>query len=167
MLSRHIFEKHRSHRSDVALERLESDSDGILFGHTRRGSLSYEPGGRTYKSMNYHRHRGYKPGKTIWANSVSLIEEAGFFDSSDFMGWCSNRGDHWWVEKDADRVIGIAGELIAFFPTCTNYPGPWHGYPVSPRNDSSYQIPSELIELWEQNEVIDDLIAKRMRKGKT
>jgi hypothetical protein len=39
-------------------------------------------------------------------------------------------------------------------------------YPVSAISDRDYEVPNELIDIWEKDQTIDDLIAGRMRKGK-
>lgn len=140
------------------MAKLAVESDGIVFGYTKAS-------GRSYKSMNYHRVR-IKPGKTLWATSVSRLEEYAIFDESDDKGWSSMQGDYWWVSKDAGGVVGEHGERVAFFPRCHNHPGPWHGYPVSAIDDRDYEIPEDLIERWEADDVIDDLVAGRMRRGK-
>lgn len=79
------------------MEKLGVEQDGVVYGYTRKGSGSYKEGGRTYKSMNYHRTAGYKKGKTTWGKQISREQEAECFDESDFFCWRSNRGDHWWV----------------------------------------------------------------------
>ena len=140
------------------MARLAIEPDGIVFGHTSKG--------RTYKSLNYHRQPKLKPGKTIWDSSVSRDAEYGYFEHSEDKEWLSSSGDYWWVSKNAKLAIGLNGERIAFFPICHNHPGPWHGYPVSPISNRDYEIPSELIDKWENDDTIDDLIAGRMRKGK-
>lgn len=141
------------------MAQLAVDPDGILFGYTAGM-------GRSYKSMNYHRQPTLKPNKTKWDPSVSLPQEYGCFEQSEADNWVSASGDYWWVATNASIVVGRTGERIAFFPACPNHPGPWHGYPVSPTSNRSYEVPDALIEKWEDSGVIDDLIAKRMRSGK-
>ncbi|MGJ5020369.1 hypothetical protein [Bradyrhizobium oligotrophicum] len=148
------------------MKKLDVQSDGTVFGYTREKSKSHPPGGRTYKSLNYHRQSKLKPGKTIWSKNLSLEDEASLFDSSDFCGWLSVRGDLWWVGSNAGVVVGVRGERVAFFPRCDNHPGPWHGYPVAPSDDESYEIPEDVIRIWEADKTVDNLTAKRMRRGK-
>ncbi len=62
--------------------------------------------------------------------------------------------------------MGLAGERMAFFPACGNHPGPWHGYPVSAASNRDYEVPGELVDKWEDDKVIDEIVAGRMRKGK-
>lgn len=147
------------------MQRLRAESDGIVFGYTRRESTT-KAGGRTYKSMNYHRQSGYRPGKNIWHPSFAVSREPVAFDESDFARWEDARGNLWWTSAGAAMMIGTKGERIAFFPACANHPGPWHGYPVAPRDDEDYEIPEQLITLWESAGVVDDLVAGRMRRGK-
>lgn len=115
--------------------------------------------------MNYHRQVNHRPRKSIWAKSLSVVAEAQLFDESDFQGWLSARGDLWWVALNADLVVGLRGERVAFFPMCKGHPGPWHGYPVAPKDNDDYEIPKEVIEAWEAAEIVDDLVARRMRRG--
>jgi len=147
------------------MEFLHSESDGIVFGYTRRQSNTSE-GGLSYKSMNYHRHSGYKRGKTIWNSDFPVSQEPIAFDESDFARWMDSAGNLWWTSNGAATKVGANGERVAFFPKCANRPGPWHGYPVSPRDDENYEIPEQLIREWQTKNIIDDLIACRMRKGK-
>lgn len=142
------------------MNRLAAESDGIVFGFTSRNA-------RTYKSMNYHRHK-IKKNKTLWSPTVAVTEEAGFFNASDDGVWSCHAGNYWWVSENAVKVIGQLGERVAFFPRCDNHPGPWHGYPVSVTNDEHYEVPEEIISEWEsgKNPRIDDLVAGRMRKFK-
>lgn len=147
------------------MHRLSVESDGIVFGYTRR-QAKQPGGGRSYKSMNYHRHGGFKRGKTIWHSNFSVISEAQAFDESDFNQWVDPDGQLWWVSKDAKVTLGVNGERLAFFPACSNHPGPWHGYPVAPANDENYEVPEPLITTWEKSGVVDELVAGRMRKGK-
>lgn len=147
------------------MQTLSVESDGIVFGYTRR-QASLPEGGRTYKSMNYHRHPGFKRGKTIWHPTFPVASEAQAFDESDYGPWEDSRGHLWWVSQNAKVTLGLKGERVAFFPACPNHPGPWHGYPVAPANDENYEIPETLIAMWEQNGIVDDLVAGRMRKGK-
>jgi hypothetical protein len=142
------------------LQRLAAEIDGIVFGYTSRND-------RTYKSMNYHRNK-IKAGKTLWSKTVSVSEEADFFDTSDYKIWKCDQENYWWISQNASRVVGNFGERVAFFPHCGNHPGPWHGYPVSPSNDEHYEIPEEVVSTWEAGDKprIDDLVAGRIRKGK-
>ncbi len=135
------------------------DPDGIVFGYTAGKK-------RTYKSLNYHRQPKLKPGKTLWCSSIARAAEFTYFDQSEKEGWLSASGDYWWVSPKADVVVGLNGERMAFFPACDIHPGPWHGYPVSALSNRDYEIPTDLIEKWEDNKAIDDLTATRMRKGK-
>lgn len=147
------------------MKKLSVQSDGIVFGYTRRQSNS-PAGGRSYKSLSYHRQAGYKRGKTIWNRQVSVTEEAKAFDDSDFEQWQDADGHLWWVSPGASVIVGANGERLAFFPRCSNHPGPWHGYPVAPKDDENYEIPEDLIATWELNGVVDELVAGRMRRGK-
>ena len=142
------------------MQKIAAQGDGVVFGVTSRH-------GRTYISMNYHRH-SFKKGKTLWHQSVAVPDEAEFFDTSDDKMWECKQGHYWWIDQGGKRVIGAGGEFIAFFPHCPNHPGPWHGYPVSPRDDEHYEVPEEIVLKWESgtNPWIDDLIAGRIRKGK-
>ncbi len=126
------------------MAQLAVEPDGIVFGPT---ALS----GRTYKSMNYHRQPGLRPDKTKWNPEISRREEYAFFEQSEARGWLSPAGDYWWVATNARMAVGLTGERIAFFPICHNLPGPWHGYPVSPNTDRDYEVPSELIDRWEEH----------------
>lgn len=134
------------------------ESDGIVFGYTRKNK-------RSYKSLNYHR-RLVKPGKTQWSQTITRETESSYFDESDYESWCSEEGHHWWISKDAAVRIGNRGERIAFFPCCENHPGPWHGYPVSAIEDHNYEVPEELVSQWQDGGTIDDLAAARLRRGK-
>jgi hypothetical protein len=140
------------------MAKLEVHADGILFGYTAKK--------RTYKSMNYHRQPKLKPGKTIWQSAISREAEYNYFEQCEANVWLSSSGDYWWVSKEAKIAVGLNGERLAFFPVCRNEPGPWHGYPVSAISDRDYEVPNELIDIWEKDQTIDDLIAGRMRKGK-
>ena len=137
------------------------ESDGVVFGFTTLNR-------RSYKSMNYHRQGKFKRGKTLWASEVGVAEEPMFFESSDANGWSCAADNYWWISANGVRAIGALGERIAFFPRCGNHPGPWHGYPVAPSNDENYEVPEEIIAMWEAGEKpwVDNLIAGRIRKGK-
>ncbi|UPJ52973.1 hypothetical protein IVB30_17615 [Bradyrhizobium sp. 200] len=141
------------------MTQLAVESDGIVFGYTAGMK-------RTYKSMNYHRQPKLKPDKTKWDSAISRPAEYSYFEQCEAKSWLSQSGDYWWVSQDALTTVGLGGERLAFFPICHNHPGPWHGYPVSAISDRDYEVPKELIEKWEDDETIDDLIAGRMRKGK-
>jgi hypothetical protein len=137
---------------------LAVEPDGIVFGYTAKE--------RTYKSLNCHRQQNLKPNKSKWASSISREEEYGCFDRSENRAWVSSSGDYWWVSEGAKTTVGVNGERLAFFPVCNNHPGPWHGYPVAPRDNENYEIPEDVIQAWEAAGVIDDLVAARMRRGK-
>jgi hypothetical protein len=141
------------------MAQLAVESDGIVFGYTAGKK-------RTYKSMNYHRQPKLKTGKAKWSPTVSREAEYNCFEVSEGGDWISSSGDYWWVSKDASIKVGRSGEKLAFFPACANHPGPWHGYPVAPMSDRNYEVPQALIDKWEDDGVIDDLIARRMRGGK-
>jgi hypothetical protein len=143
----------------LPMAQLAVEFDGIVFGYTA-GSK------RTYKSLNYHRQPNLRPNKTKWDTAISREDEYGYFEQSEVSAWLSLSGDYWWVSERAATRVGLKGERLAFFPICHNHPGPWHGYPVSALSDRDYEVPSEVIEKWENDEIIDDLIAGRMRKGK-
>lgn len=146
------------------MQRIRADGDGTLFGFTKLND-------RTYKSMNYHRKQ-IKRGKNLWGDGVPVAEEPLLFDTSDERLWHCDQGNYWWISRDGDRVVGVLGERVAFFPHCGNHPGPWHGYPVSPMDDDNYEIPEEVIQIWEKEFVnenedfIDDLVLDRIRRGK-
>lgn len=146
------------------MHRLTVESDGIVFGYTRRPTTP--PGGRTYKSMNYHRHSNFKQGKTIWHSGFPVSQEPIAFDESDFEQWVDGSGNLWWISRGATTAVGAKGERLAFFPVCQNHPGPWHGYPVSPRDDEAYEVPPNLIMCWETAGLINKITAGRMRRGK-
>ncbi len=141
------------------MTQLAVEVDGILFGYTDAKK-------RTYKSLNYHRQPNLKPSKAKWDSSIGRDVEYAYFNHSETQAWLSASGDYWWVSKGAKTTVGLNGERLAFFPVCSNHPGPWHGYPVSALTDRNYEVPGEVIEKWEADETIDDLIAGRMRKGK-
>ncbi|MBB5046266.1 hypothetical protein HNR60_001011 [Rhodopseudomonas rhenobacensis] len=141
------------------MQKLAVEPDGIVFGYTAGKK-------RTYKSLNYHRQPNLKRGKTIWHTAIAREAEYTYFEQCEAGDWLSPSGDYWWVSKDATTTVGLSGERLAFFPVCSNHPGPWHGYPVSAISDRDYEVPHELIDKWEDSAIIDDLVAGRMRKGK-
>src|SRR3954447_2840209 len=115
------------------MPQLSVDPDGIVFGYTAKKK-------RTYKSLNYHRQLKLKPDKTKWASSVSPADEYSYFERCEDKDWLSTSGDYWWVSIYAALTVGHMGERMAFFPVCTNHPGPWHGYPVSAIADRNYEV---------------------------
>jgi len=141
------------------MSQLTVESDGIVFGHTANEK-------RTYKSLNYHRQAKQKRGKTIWATAIKPETEYAIFEESEVSKWLSSSGDYWWVSKGAKTIVGLGGERLAFFPFCSNHPGPWHGYPVSPSSDPNYEVPKALVDKWEDDHRVNDVIAGRIRKGK-
>ena len=101
--------------------------DGIVYGPTANG--------KTYISLYYHRRDDPGGRKSCWHPDVPPAAEYVIFEESDVNGWSDAAGHHWGFGHRGRRQLGTKGEVLAKFPRTMNAIDPWHGYPVSPRDD--------------------------------
>ena len=57
------------------------------------------------------------------------------------------------------------GESLSFCPANATAGTPWHGYPVSAAT-SDYEVPEEVLTVWEASKVVSGITARRIRGGK-
>lgn len=133
------------------------EPDGILFITCSDGS---------YKSLNYHRSAsGTKKRKACWV--VSVRDECHCFCESEISSWIDASGNHWFISKDALKVLGDCQERVAFFPVARNGSDPRHGYPVTGRGGArKYRPPKAILDLWLKSGRINNVTYERLMTGR-
>ncbi len=128
--------------------------DGITF--TEHGAAH-----ANYISLNYHRFP-LLPNKTLWSKDFSVDEEYTLFCTCRENNWQCASGIYWGVVDKAKRVIGESGEKISQSPNNTAPDSPWHSYPI---DTARRRVPDEIVDHWQDMELISGPTAKRIRRG--
>jgi len=79
--------------------------------------------------------------------------------------WSDAAGHCWGFGARGRLELGTRGERLAEFPRTINASDPWHGYPVSPRDDDDAP-PDDLINRWIDSDQIEKAIARRIQRQK-
>lgn len=140
----------------------------MAFKQTTPAGHEYGPtvNGKMYLSVFKHRGKSSQH-KSIWSSAISPDMEYGIFCSSDESDWCDQNQNYWGVLEKGKKILGERGEYICKFPRTSNQQDPWHGYPVSPKeNGPSDTPPDSLVEQWVKDDVITKGFARKIYKLK-
>jgi hypothetical protein len=129
------------------------------------GGLLYGPtvGLRLYLSVYYHRSAG-NAHKSLWLPAFAPDDEYALFETCETSKWMCPDGHFWGVHGGGQTILGTRRERLSFCPKPQNESDAWHGYPF--RSDGVKMVPEDVVSLWEDNGIIDDLTARRIRGGK-
>jgi len=132
---------------------------GVLFGPN--GS------GKSYISLYSHRGTGSSRYKHQWVSLIPPLMEFSIFCTADTANWRDPSGHYWGLYNSGATVLGTRGERLCKFPKNTNENNPWHGYPVSPREDGDKDAPPDMfVENWIAHGVVSKIIGRRIQRRK-
>lgn len=103
-----------------------------------------------------------------WATRVSPDSEYVIFCEAETNNWTDQRPHLWGVEQGLVE-LGTNGERIAKFPHRQNPQDAAHGYPVSaldPKREIEHRPQPPLVRRWREADLIDDVQAARINRGK-
>ena len=132
--------------------------EGIVFGPTANG--------KAYVSVYYHRRNDPQGRKNCWHPDVLPPAEYSLFEQADVADWSDPAGHYWGFGARGRLQLGTRGERLAKFPRTTNATDPWHGYPVSPRDDYDDTPPDDLVNRWIDSDQIDKAVGRRIQRQK-
>jgi len=131
--------------------------------------LEYGPtaNGKMYLSVFKHRGDGSRRYKSIWSADILPDAEYGIFCSADEHDWNDESGNYWGVLDQGRAILGERGERISKFPCTSNDHDPWHGYPVSPKENGESDAPPDLlVEKWISDDVVTKELGRKIQKLK-
>lgn len=130
---------------------------GLVFGP--------DASGKKYLSAYVHRRPG-NPLKHQWDPTVSPDMEYSVFCEADTAHWIDNKGNYWGIHNGGRTVLGTQRERLCKFPKNSNATDPWHGYPVSPKEDEDDCPPDDFVNTWIANNVVTRTVGKRIQRRK-
>ncbi len=133
--------------------KVKMNSDG-LFGPTSEKHY-YLPVTYHNKTATVNKH------KTTWV--LRQNEQYEVFKVSDENKWfCKNRNGLFSILDNGEVVMGSNEERLSFFPKPANTNDPYHGYPV---DSGEYELSTELVDKWLEEEIIDTRLHIKILKG--
>lgn len=133
--------------------KIKLNEDG-LFGPTKEKHF--------YKPVTYHnKTAAANKHKTTWI--LKQNEQFEVFRVSDERKWfCKDRNGLFSILDNGDVVMGSNEERLSFFPSPVNTTDPYHGYPV---DSGEYEVSTELVDKWLEDEIIDNRLHIKILKG--
>lgn len=133
--------------------KIKQNADGT-FGPTNTGNKYY--------AVDYHNKTAKtKKGKNRFILKKS--EQYEVFRVADESDWnCPKNRCLFSILDNGNEVLGFMEERIAYFEPPVNIGESWHGYPVF---SSEIEISEELLDNWQQNNIISLKIRKKIGKG--
>ncbi|MCC3159911.1 hypothetical protein LJ737_21905 [Hymenobacter sp. 15J16-1T3B] len=99
--------------------------------------------------------------KSIW--SIKEYEQYGVFKLADEGWWfCQENEALFSIVENGTYIVGKDDEVLSYFDGPQNLFDVWHGFPVL---SSNKRPSSDLLDLWEQNNIIDYATRIRIEKS--
>jgi hypothetical protein len=134
--------------------KVKLDEDGT-FGPTLRNH-KYQP------AFYHNKSAASNPHKTRW--KLRQSEQYEVFRIADEGEWiCVHNNALFSILDNGAEVLGEDDERLAIFRIPGNVNEPYHGFPF---HSSKYTISEELLDMWEERQIIDLKIRVKIAKGK-